>query len=732
MAFSDKRYLAIGGNQLTIWEDVTLNEGAGAAHAWFNVHSAVMPRAFVEVRFSPCEQLFATTESMVSLQGCLDCLFITCYRTFHFFGFGRLKVTRISNVFIFYFLSDKSTGEKGVHSKTVRFAYLPKYSNSSSSFYWTQLNGRSILCTTESDSSYFWDFLVTETSIKSILIYECMNDSTNMVPIRNPRPELNLINWETKQLRKLIVEDWRQSMCDHIVECENIKIDENALLACQSSAKAIEISNTDGEAKFLVIGRRHVCALTMDKFNYQLKIDKSWTFRIDSIKIIYESSGIVLFLDVSGRLCSTDWSHQSSIHQISEELFLDMAVIKSDSQSVILVTGSSDKTELLKLSCDFKDITERVELLKSRPLSPIYVCNNRLIIRSDTLEIYQFWPESDMSSILASKISVECDSPYFSLVGDSLFYLEKDRSQFSISNSKKQTIRLQVADSSFNSDHDIFGSLTYLGANSKSLFGSSVNVFDESGHLVHLCRNSFGNVLDIKHFNSSDIDYFLCLNNNALLIFTLNVTKAGTIEPFLLKSIALPAGEFSSSRCSISITGDYRIFIRNECNAYEIILQNEISQKDWSKNTLDCTFKLLPSVLGVLQGQVIDDGLINLICYNTSDVHSELLKEVLQMAMNQQQAMDQSGLNSLISILLYVKAKDKSISLDSLGNLKSFGLVSALRSDSQLLLIEQCLALCQEKITFEWFELFQFGFWVKNFETLVNMVLKMAFIITIF
>lgn len=63
LSFSEKRYLAIGGNQLTIWEEVTLNEGS--ARAWFNVHSAIMPRAFLEVRFSPCERLFATAESMV-------------------------------------------------------------------------------------------------------------------------------------------------------------------------------------------------------------------------------------------------------------------------------------------------------------------------------------------------------------------------------------------------------------------------------------------------------------------------------------------------------------------------------------------------------------------------------------------------------------------------------------------------------------------------------------------
>lgn len=67
VSFSEKRYLAIGGNQLTLWEEVLLNDEHpnSNTHAWFNVHAVVMPRAFVDVVFSKCEKFFVTAEAMV-------------------------------------------------------------------------------------------------------------------------------------------------------------------------------------------------------------------------------------------------------------------------------------------------------------------------------------------------------------------------------------------------------------------------------------------------------------------------------------------------------------------------------------------------------------------------------------------------------------------------------------------------------------------------------------------
>ena len=63
------KYLAVVGNQLTIWEEINLNneddriqDPHGQPSIWINVYSNVMPRAFKFVKFSPCESMFATSE----------------------------------------------------------------------------------------------------------------------------------------------------------------------------------------------------------------------------------------------------------------------------------------------------------------------------------------------------------------------------------------------------------------------------------------------------------------------------------------------------------------------------------------------------------------------------------------------------------------------------------------------------------------------------------------------
>ena len=69
LCFGAQKYLAVVGNQLTIWEEINLNneddrtqDGHVQPNVWLNVYSNVMPRAFKFVNFSPCETMFATSE----------------------------------------------------------------------------------------------------------------------------------------------------------------------------------------------------------------------------------------------------------------------------------------------------------------------------------------------------------------------------------------------------------------------------------------------------------------------------------------------------------------------------------------------------------------------------------------------------------------------------------------------------------------------------------------------
>ena len=73
LCFGAKKYLAVVGSQLTIWEEIDLqNEDESnmgdndQSSAWFNVYSSIMPRPFKFVKFSPCETMFATAEVKVN------------------------------------------------------------------------------------------------------------------------------------------------------------------------------------------------------------------------------------------------------------------------------------------------------------------------------------------------------------------------------------------------------------------------------------------------------------------------------------------------------------------------------------------------------------------------------------------------------------------------------------------------------------------------------------------
>lgn len=73
LCFGVKKYLAVVGSQLTIWEEINLNsenekeiDEHHQSSAWFNVYSNTMPRPFKFVKFSPCETMLATAEVNVN------------------------------------------------------------------------------------------------------------------------------------------------------------------------------------------------------------------------------------------------------------------------------------------------------------------------------------------------------------------------------------------------------------------------------------------------------------------------------------------------------------------------------------------------------------------------------------------------------------------------------------------------------------------------------------------
>ena len=74
LCFGNQKYLAVVGNQLSIWEEINLSDGYekildenGQTSVWFNVYTNIMPRSFKSIKFSPCESMFATSEVSVKI-----------------------------------------------------------------------------------------------------------------------------------------------------------------------------------------------------------------------------------------------------------------------------------------------------------------------------------------------------------------------------------------------------------------------------------------------------------------------------------------------------------------------------------------------------------------------------------------------------------------------------------------------------------------------------------------
>lgn len=77
---------------------------------------------------------------------------------------------------------DYGYSDRPATTKVVKFSYIPKKFNSLDSFYWLIVSGKSVLCTIQSNSFYFWNFLCVFSSIQATIISELnFQDSNSLI-----------------------------------------------------------------------------------------------------------------------------------------------------------------------------------------------------------------------------------------------------------------------------------------------------------------------------------------------------------------------------------------------------------------------------------------------------------------------------------------------------------------------------------------------------------------------
>lgn len=562
---------------------------------------------------------------------------------------------------------------------------------------------------------------MNDIAIKPDLIYESQSDS-EFITIVDSCTELKRFSIKEQSLLIAPVQDWRKDFCTY--STSDLKVDTENDFGClsKSNQKLKLIADSEDEFQLLCMDGRMVFAQSISKSLAKLQIKKSWTFRVEAIKIVYAVDDLVLYIDASGLFRASDWAHQYTAHTISEDVFRDIIVLNNSGNGrLVLVAELLDRVELLEIR-DFKTIVAKKVLHEGTLAGPIEMRDSKIFMKTpEAWKCFEYNAASEFNSIFESCRTfsnefdaIDCGSACYG-------YSHRDGSIiFSDIDSGKQLV-IPVNDSSFASKLCTFGSLTFVSGNQKSVFGSSLNVLQQTGHLVHICRNSYGDILDIKYALINGAHYFLCLHTNALLVCSLKITKSGCIEPFLLKAISLPLGEFSNSKCNIMISGDDKIFIRNDCNAYEFDLEKELCPRDWAPHVLDNVFNIKMSILTVLQGQTIDSVNLDAIVPPSSESkEAAAFRSALEATVSYQQSMDQFGFNAGLLLTLRAKLQEYQLPVSILSDVLAYEIVAAARCDSQALLINHCVSLCQEKLSLNWFEFFQFGFWVKNMESLVR------------
>lgn len=129
------------------------------------------------------------------------------------------------------------------------------------------------------------------------------------------------------------------------------------------------------------LGSRNISSFCIDKDNYELTVQKTWSFFSDKIKILFESGDNVFFLNSEKFLCLTNSKNQSIVRVISD-LLLEQAVMFSDVRSNCLYLIAECESALVILKILNNEIIEQKTFACDAIESPICLRGNFCFIKT--------------------------------------------------------------------------------------------------------------------------------------------------------------------------------------------------------------------------------------------------------------------------------------------------------------------------------------------------------------
>lgn len=169
------------------------------------------------------------------------------------------------------------------------------------------------------------------------------------------------------------------------------------------------------------------------------------------------------------------------------------------------------------------------------------------------------------------------------------------------------------------------------------------------------------------------------------MIFIIETTRSGTIEASLLKSLPIPENEFTGTCLEIVLIGSYKVYLRDDSNAYEISLEAEVDNNSLSDHNLNINISLTETVLTILSRQDIIHLDIRSVLYQTLLKERDVcLESAFSILDEYRTSVDIYAYRSIFSAFLRLRFEKAKFSDHFIKELADYELISSYKSDSQV------------------------------------------------
>ena len=202
----------------------------------------------------------------------------------------------------------------------------------------------------------------------------------------------------------------------------------------------------------------------------------------------------------------------------------------------------------------------------------------------------------------------------------------------------------------------------------------------------NICRNMYGDVLKLKYFEDSfGVAYFLSLHQRYFLVFLVETTGLGALQTSLIKSVSIPDNEFTGNHWDIVLTGTDRVYLRDDSNAHEIVINDEKGGVNLADHCIFLKISTTEFIFSILTRQ--DFSKLNINSYTENfffPEHIPVIESVFSFVANFRDSIDVWGAKAIFLASLRHKNLNTNLNVEYWSDFLDYEILSSSKSDSQV------------------------------------------------